>query len=169
MTDADLQERYRLLHGDPALARAEVARLAALPRPKVIVSACLLGVRCRYDGNDKANPAAVDRFAHGDVEIVPLCPEVLGQLGIPRPSVILDGERALTLDGHDVTTQMDAGAELANALADLANAERALLKEKSPSCGVRRIHGLSGLMSGIGKFAKRLRARGVELHSEEDK
>src|SRR5260370_16658478 len=86
---ADLHTRYKLLHGnDREAARAECARLKASGREVVIVSACLVGVRCRFDGKDKDDPAAVARLA-GDGEILPLCPEVLAQLGVPRPSITL--------------------------------------------------------------------------------
>jgi uncharacterized protein YbbK (DUF523 family) len=171
MMQADLAARYARLHGeDWDGARQEVEALKATGRPVAVVSACLLGVRCRYDGGDKAHPAAVARHA-ADAEILPLCPEVLARLGVPRPAIVLTDEgRARTADGRDVTTQLEAGATLAERLADLAGASRALLKERSPSCGCRRVHGApdGGLRAGEGRFAARLRARGLPLASEED-
>jgi uncharacterized protein YbbK (DUF523 family) len=165
-----LGARYRLLHGDDAeAARAEAERVRATGRPVVAVSACLLGVRCRHDGGDKASPEAVAR-ATAEAEPLPLCPEVLARFGIPRPAITLsdDGTRATDEHGRDVTARLEAGAVLADRLAELAGAGRALLKERSPSCGVHQVHGAHGLRPGEGRFAARLRARGLTLISEED-
>src|SRR5260370_33894792 len=90
---ADLHTRYKLLHGnDREAARAECARLKASGREVVIVSACLVGVRCRFDGKDKEDPAAVARLAAGG-EILALCPEVLAHVGVPRPAVTASSRR----------------------------------------------------------------------------
>ena len=102
----DLQRRYQLLHGaDTEAARAELERLRTAGKPVVIVSACLLGVRCRFDGQDKADAAAVARVADG-AELLPLCPEVLARLGVPRPAITLssDGKKATDARGRDVTS-----------------------------------------------------------------
>jgi uncharacterized protein YbbK (DUF523 family) len=166
---ADLHTRYRLLHGsDREAARAECARIKAAGRDVVIVSACLVGVRCRYDGKDKDNPAAVAKL--GDVEILPLCPEVLAQLGVPRPTINLspDGKLAYDAKGRDVTRELDAGVRLADLLATESGATRALLKERSPSCGVHRVHAAEGLREGEGKFTARLKKRSLPVVSEDD-
>lgn len=167
---SELHRRYQLLHGaDTEAARAELARIAASGRPVVVVSACLLGVRCRYDGHDKASPAAVARVA-GDDEILPLCPEVLARLGVPRPAITLsaDGKQATDARGRDVTRELEAGARLADRFAEAAGATRALLKERSPSCGVAQVHGHGpdGLREGEGRFTARLRKRGLPVVSE---
>jgi uncharacterized protein YbbK (DUF523 family) len=164
----DLQARYELLHGgDFEAARGELERLRATGRPVVAVSACLLGVRCRWDGGDRAAPEAVDRAA-GGAEILPVCPEVLARFGVPRPAVTLDGTRAFDDRGRDVTSQLEAGAVLAERLCELAGASRALLKERSPSCGSHRVHGPHGLIDGEGRFAARIRRRGLTIVSDED-
>jgi uncharacterized protein YbbK (DUF523 family) len=166
-----LQERYQRLHGDdPEAARVEAERLRASGRRVVAVSACLLGVRCRYDGGDKASPEAVARAA-GDDEILPVCPEVLARFGVPRPAVTLseDGARAFTADGRDVTAQLDAGAARAERLVELAGASSALLKERSPSCGSRTVYGPRGLQAGRGRFAARLGRLSLPIISEEDR
>jgi uncharacterized protein YbbK (DUF523 family) len=165
---ADLHQRYRLLHGETEAARAELRRIAASGKEVVIVSACLLGVRCRYDGQDKQNDAAVARTV-GDAEIVPLCPEVLARFGVPRPSITLsaNGKQATDAKGRDVTAELEAGARLADLFASEAGAARALLKERSPSCGVSRIHGPAGIQAGEGRFTARLRGRGLPIVSEE--
>ncbi len=165
----DLQRRYQLLHGaDTEAARAELERLRTAGKPVVIVSACLLGVRCRFDGQDKADAAAVARVAQG-AELLPLCPEVLARLGVPRPAITLsaDGKQATDARGRDVTAELEAGARLANRFAETAGASRALLKERSPSCGVHSVHdGEGGLRAGEGRFTARLRKRGLPVVSE---
>jgi uncharacterized protein YbbK (DUF523 family) len=170
MIVTDLVERYRLLHGDREAARAELKRLraeAGAGREVVVVSACLLGVRCRFDGADKRDDAAVARFA-GQAEILPLCPEVLAGFGVPRPAITLSADMARATDGRgrDVTAELAAGARLADRFAVEAGASRALLKEKSPSCGVRTVHGEIGLVPGEGRFTACLRARGLPVVSE---
>jgi len=167
----DLQQRYELIHGgDSEALRAELARLKASGKPVVIVSACLLGVRCRYDGKDKRDDAAVARATGADAEILPLCPEVLARLGVPRPSITLsaDGKLATDARGRDVTAELEAGVRLADVIAREAGAVRARLKERSPSCGVHQVHGRDGLVPGQGRFAARLAKRGLPIVSETD-
>ena len=165
---SELERRYRLLHGgDSEAARAELARLRAAGREVVLVSACLLGVRCRYDGGDKRDDAAVARVA-GGAEILPVCPEVLARFGVPRPAITLsaDGKLATDARGRDVTAELDAGVRLADLYATEAGAVRALLKERSPSCGVTEVHGPDGVRAGQGRFAARLAKRGLPIVSE---
>jgi uncharacterized protein YbbK (DUF523 family) len=166
---SDLQRRYQLLHGaDTEAARAELERLRTSGKTVVVVSACLLGVRCRFDGQDKADAAAVARVAGAD-EILPLCPEVLARLGVPRPAITLsaDGKQATDARGRDVTSELAAGARLADRFAETAGASRALLKERSPSCGVAQVHAVDGgLRDGEGRFTARLRKRGLPVVSE---
>jgi len=170
-TDDELQRRYELIHGgDTEALRGELARLKAGGRPVVLVSACLLGVRCRYDGHDKRDDAAVARFAGGDVDLLPVCPEVLARFGVPRPAITLsdDGRLATDARGRDVTAELEAGVRLADLIAREAGATRALLKERSPSCGVHEVHGKDGLRAGQGRFAARLAKRGLPIVSERD-
>jgi len=163
-----LAQLYARLHGDSVEEACAAAReVGASGRPAVVVSACLLGVRCRYDGGDKRDDAAVERAAAG-AQIVPLCPEVLARFGVPRPPIVLDGERALADGGRDVSAQLEAGAALADQLSELSGATRALLKQRSPSCGTRKVHTPNGLVDGEGRFARRLRRRGLDVRGEED-
>jgi uncharacterized protein YbbK (DUF523 family) len=167
--EPELERRYRLLHGgDSEAARAELARLRSDGRPVVAVSACLLGVRCRYDGNDKQNDEAVAREAGPDTIILPICPEVLARMGVPRPPITLsaDGKRAFDDRGRDVTDALDAGARLADLYVQQAGAVRALLKERSPSCGVNQVHGPSGLQTGQGRLSARLFRRNLPVVSD---
>jgi uncharacterized protein YbbK (DUF523 family) len=165
---ADLDVRYRLVHGEREAARAELKRLATSGKEVVVVSACMCGIRCRFDGRDKRMDEVVARVA-GEAEILPLCPEVLAGFGTPRPAITLssDGKKATDSRGHDVGQTLDAGARLADLFAQEAKATRALLKERSPSCGVKQVHGPDGVMEGEGRFAARLRKRGLTLVSDE--
>jgi uncharacterized protein YbbK (DUF523 family) len=164
-----LHQRYELIHGgDTEALRAELERIKQSGRPVVVVSACLLGVRCRFDGHDKRDDAAVARSVGPDVEILPLCPEVLAQFGVPRPAITLsaDGKHATDARGRDVTDKLEAGVRLADLLTRESGAVRALLKERSPSCGVHEVHGPDGVRAGEGRFAARLKKRGLPIVSE---
>lgn len=131
---------------------------------KILVSACLLGVFCRYDGKARLNEAvAALREKH---ELVPFCPEIYGGLPTPRdPAEILDG-RVVTSRGNDVTAQYEKGAQEAVRLAQMMGCELAILQDRSPSCGVGSVHnGLfdGGLVDGDGVAAGRLREAGIAV------
>jgi uncharacterized protein YbbK (DUF523 family) len=165
----ELHARYELIHGgDSEALRAELARLKASGKTVVVVSACLAGVRCRFDGRDKRDDAALARVDGTDVVLLPLCPEVLAQFGVPRPAITLshDGRDATDDHGRDVTAELEAGARLADLIAREAGATKALLKERSPSCGVTEVHGPNGVVAGQGRFALRLGKRGLPIVSE---
>lgn len=110
-----------------------------------MISACLLGIRCRYDGRSRGSPGII-RFA-SSANIIPFCPEQLGGLPTPRPPVkivggdgydVLSGHgRVINAEGTDVTGAFIKGAEESLNLARLSGARTALLKDKSPSCGLR--------------------------------
>ncbi len=137
----------------------------------VLVSACLLGRRCRYDGRhseDEALPREL--FAKGE-RAVPFCPEEEGRLGTPRPrawmrrsaAAVLDGTgRVVTEEGHDVTEEFLRGARRALEACRAHGIERAYLKERSPSCGVRNTHVDGELVQGPGLTAELLGREGVE-------
>ena len=152
-----------------------------MPSPsKIIVSACLTGRHCRYDGGACETPLirawlAANR-ADG-VEVIAVCPEELGGLSTPRPpaefrggdsSLIWEGGSSIVRKDNDadVTKAFMTGAELALGQAD--GAQIALLKEKSPSCGVRKVWLDGKLVAGRGVFAQRLQQEDVQLISEED-
>ncbi len=166
---ADLLQRYQLLHGESEAARAELARIKGAGKEVVVVSACLVGIACRHDGGHRKNETALAEL--GDVEVLPLCPEVLARFGVPRLTITLstDGKSAIDARGRDVTTELEAGVRLADLFADLGGAKRALLKERSPSCGVHKVHGPDGIRDGKGRFAARLGKRGLPIVSEETK
>lgn len=113
-------------------------------KTKIIVSACLLGENCKYNGgNNKCDDiiALAEKF-----EIIPICPECFGGLPIPRvPSEIRDG-RVYSKTGEDLTEAFLSGAEQTLYIAKEANAPCAVLKENSPSCGFGKIY--DGTFSG---------------------
>ena len=134
---------------------------------RLLVSACLLGCRCRYDGASKAHPLApalAERY-----ECVPVCPEQLGGLPTPRPPAERRGDRVVTAAGADVTEQYRRGAEEALRLCRLFGCRGAVLKERSPSCGGGQVYDgtFSGtLTAGDGVTAALLRENGVAVYGE---
>jgi uncharacterized protein YbbK (DUF523 family) len=116
----------------------------------VIVSACLAGLRCRYDGSKKACEAVMRLVAEG--KAIPVCPEQLGGLPTPRLPAEIRGGRVVRQDGVDVTAEFSRGAEEVLKLAKLAGATTAILKARSPSCGSGKIY--DGSFTGGLAFAK---------------
>ncbi len=139
-----------------------------MSRPTYLVSACLCGQACRYDGDAFDYPAL--RKLVEDGVALPYCPEHEGGLPIPRKPCEILGERVLTADGEDCTAQYLRGAEGALALCRQHGIAAAILKEGSPSCGVSRIRDGSHTgrkIPGMGITARLLRENGVALYTEE--
>ncbi|VFN06302.1 MAG: Uncharacterized conserved protein YbbK, DUF523 family [Candidatus Kentron sp. G] len=134
-----------------------------------IVSACLAGVKCRYDGEAKPCREVMELVERG--EAIPVCPEQLGGLTTPRtPAEKRDGG-VFTRDGKDVTGRFRRGAREALRIARLARCRQAILKARSPSCGSGEIYDgtFSGrLRKGNGVFAKMLEDDGVKVMTEEE-
>ena len=136
---------------------------------KILVSACLLGVCCRYDGQAKPHEGALSLL--GRHTLIPVCPEIYGGLATPRPAAERVGKRALTAQGGDVTAQYRRGAEETLRLGRLYGCEAALLKERRPSCGSGVIHNGrfdGGLTPGDGVTAALLRANGIAVYGESE-
>lgn len=136
--------------------------------PRYVVSACLAGERCRYDGGDNACDLVIRLVEEG--RAVPACPEVWGGLDTPRIPCERLGNRIINREGQDVTGQFKRGAALAMEFARKNGCTAAILKSRSPSCGFDRIYDGSfsrTLCSGDGVWAEMLRAEGVALFSEE--
>ena len=133
----------------------------------ILISACLLGCACRYDGKSKPHPLAQELARQGLA--VPVCPEQLGGLPTPRAPSERQGERVVSSLGADVTAQYRRGAEEALRLAELFGCGTAILKEKSPSCGSGLIHDggfAGGLVPGDGVTAEVLKAHGIRVLGE---
>jgi uncharacterized protein YbbK (DUF523 family) len=141
---------------------------------KILVSACLLGVNCRYDGGNSRDENAINRLKTD--ELIPVCPEEAGGLSTPRPPVeivggdgndVLDGKaKVMTVDGEDKTEEFLKGAQHALELAQSQGATCVILKAKSPSCGCGTIYdgSFSGtLISGDGVTTALLKRHGIEV------
>lgn len=105
---------------------------------KILVSACLLGESCKYDGTNNYNER-VAQLAE-KFELVPICPEYFGGLPIPRVPSEVRGGRVINKIGEDVTAQFKKGADDTLYIANEKNVCYAILKERSPSCGFRQIY-----------------------------
>lgn len=135
----------------------------------IIVSACLAGVQCRYNGQEFPIPEVVEMVKKG--QAIPVCPEVLGGLPIPRPKAEQRAGRILCENGQDVTHIYEAGAEKALQIARLLNCEKAILKSKSPTCGCGMIYDgtFSGkLIDGDGIFCTLLKKAKISVHTENE-
>lgn len=138
---------------------------------KLLVSACLLGVACRYDGASKGLSEDVLRALMARHTLVPVCPEQLGGLPTPRTPAERIEDRVMTKDGRDVTAEYRHGAEQALHLARLCGCKIALLKERSPSCGSGTIYDgtfTGGLTAGDGVTAALLRENGITVYGESE-
>ena len=138
-----------------------------------VISSCLLGIKCRYNGGTQLNSKIYNLFENGFA--TPICPEVLGGLPIPRlPAELTITDRnvkAVNINGADVTEQFTKGAEIALSIANLIGATKAILKSKSPSCGNCSIYSgnFSGeLIDGEGVTAKLFRENGIIVTNEHD-
>ena len=136
---------------------------------KILVSACLLGINCKYDGTNNKNEKVLEYIK--DKEVIPICPEIMGGLQTPRiPSERVE-DKVLSKEGIEVTSNFKKGAEETLYLAKLFNVKKALLKAKSPSCGKGIIY--DGSFShkktvGNGVTTELLIGNGIEVITEED-
>ena len=138
-------------------------------KEKLLISACLLGCRCKYDGGANTLPAETLAALREKYEMVPVCPETAGGLPVPRVPSERRGGRVVTREGKDVTAEYEKGARVALELAVRFGCRKALLKERSPSCGAGEIY--DGTFShtfvpGDGVAAETLREAGLELCGE---
>ena len=135
---------------------------------KILISACLVGDNCRYDGGNNKSPLIDKLLEH--FELVPFCPEVEGGLSIPRlKSEIRDG-RVLNEKGKDVTEVFLKGAELAYNICLYLSIQTVILKDGSPSCGSTRIYDgffQNRKIKGEGITAEYLRRKGLRVISED--
>ncbi|MCL6591396.1 MAG: DUF523 domain-containing protein [Firmicutes bacterium] len=143
----------------------------------IIVSACLLGVECRYDGTGRAVPKLLEILVGR--RVVPVCPETLGGLTIPRPPAEINGGAGaevlagtagvINREGRDCTAEFIRGAEAALEMVRRHQPKLVILKAKSPSCGVGAIYDGSfsnRLIPGDGVAAALLKKNGVKVYSE---
>ena len=135
----------------------------------ILVSACLLGENCKYNGGNNRSERVL-RYIAGH-EVIAVCPEMLGGLPCPRKPVEWVGGRVLTRDGDDCTEAFRLGVERALALIADKHVDLAILQSRSPTCGVKQIY--DGTFSGVkidgqGALARALAERGIPLMDAED-
>lgn len=139
----------------------------------ILISACLAGVNCKYSGDNNYNEKVANLLKRGDVILI--CPEQMGGLPTPRLGAEIvekDGKRYVYMkDGTDVTEQFERGANEVLEIAKKVNATKAILKSRSPSCGVDIIYDgtfTKTKIDGDGITAKLLRDNGIEVISSDD-
>lgn len=137
-------------------------------KPYILVSACLLGSKVRYDKKSKPNSQA--RLLFHYFNVIPICPEVDGGLPIPRPPSEIQAGKVINKLGEDVTAYYINGANITLQTAKKYNVVFAILKENSPSCGSTFIHNgkFDGqLIHGQGITARLLRENDIIVYSED--
>ena len=136
---------------------------------KIMVSACLLGENCKYDGGNNRNEALLEMIAGH--EVIPVCPEVLGGLSVPRtPAEIVNGE-VINRNGESVDEAFRKGADMALELAQREKPDLIILQSRSPSCGVKQIYDgtfTGTLIPGQGVFAELAQKAGFRVVDVED-
>ena len=136
----------------------------------ILVSACLLGVSCRYDGGTNGpHPDLLPLMEEHN--LIPICPEIMGGLPTPRQPAERRGELVATRDYRNVTEEYERGAEEALKLCHLYGCRYAILKERSPSCGTGRIYDgtFKGVLThGYGVTAELLASYGVTVLGESE-
>ena len=136
---------------------------------RLLISACLLGGACRYDGRSKPHPGAAELAKRH--QLIPVCPEQLGGLPTPRKPSERQGDHVRMADGTDVTAPYRRGAGETLRLCRAMGCEGAVLKERSPSCGSGRIYDgtfTGALTDGWGVAAELLRRSGVPVYGESE-
>jgi len=137
----------------------------------ILVSACLMGIDCKYNGGN--NKIEILNELLKDETLIPVCPEQLGGLKTPRnPSeiIMIDGnQHVVDKKGNDVTLQFIKGAEETLKIAKIYSIKKAILKSRSPSCGSKKVYDgtFSGnLVEGEGVTAAFLRSNNIKVFNE---
>ena len=136
---------------------------------KILISACLVGDKTKYDGKSNYNPKIKDLLEK--YELVPFCPEVEGGLKTPRNPSERVKDRVKMNNGKDVTKNFLSGAELAVNICLYLGIKIAILKENSPSCGTHKIYDgtfSNKLIDGMGVTAETLKRKGIKVISEDE-
>lgn len=136
---------------------------------RILVSACLLGENCKYNGGNNYNPAVAEFVK--DKEVLPICPEMMAGMGCPRiPIEIVDGV-LMDRDGNNVDAAMRKAVEQAMEMIRKEDIQCAVLQSRSPTCGVNQIYDGSftgKLIEGSGVLAQALKLVGYRVVDAED-
>ena len=133
-------------------------------KEKVLVSACLLGVDCKYNGGNNYDEEIFKKLEK--YELIPVCPEIFGGLSTPRKPSEIVGDKVINNEGLDVTNSFKRGAEETLELAKKLGVKKAILKAKSPSCGNGKIYDgtfTGTIIDGDGITTKLLKENGIEV------
>ena len=131
---------------------------------KKLISACLLGIECRYDGKSELN----EQLLKNADSFIPICPEQLAGLPTPRPPAEIKGDRVVSKEGVDLTSAYQKGAQEALKMAKLYHCKEAILKSHSPMCGCGEIYDGSfsnKLVKGDGILTQVLKKNGILVKS----
>ena len=132
----------------------------------IVCSACLVGMACKYNGkNNNVDERVVQLVKEG--KAVPVCPEVLGGLEVPRIPSEIKGDKVIMADGKDVTEAFEKGAQMALAITKAIKADTAILMPRSPSCGSDYIYDgqfCRRLIKGDGVFVRLLKNEGIKVY-----
>ena len=138
---------------------------------KALISKCMLGRPCRYDGKSKPLSDEILKKIREKYELIPFCPEAFS-LPTPRPPARFVGDRIIDINGVDKTEEFLAGANEALRICKKENIKMFIGKEKSPSCGVKKtsayVNGCECKCDAPGLTSKILKENGIELVSEWD-
>ncbi len=135
----------------------------------ILVSACLLGINCKYDGDNNYHESVKDYLK--DKQFVVICPEQLGGLPTPRIPSEITKDKVMNKEGIDVTNNFIKGANESLKIAKLYGCKEAILKEGSPSCGSNKIYDgtFTGIkIDGMGITASLLKKEGIRIMSEKE-
>ena len=138
---------------------------------KVLISACLLGDNVKYSGGNNLTPELITLLEKYNVDIVKVCPECFGGLPIPRVPSEIRENKVFSKDGRDITEEFLDGAEKTYEVVERKQADFAILKERSPSCGSSYIYdgSFSGkVIEGQGVTARKLNEENIIVFSEEN-
>ena len=140
-----------------------------MEKKKVLVSACLLGENCKYNGGNNFSPAVVEFVK--DKEVVPVCPEIMAGMGCPRTPIEIVNGVLMDRNGNNVDDAMRKAVELAMDWIRREDIHCAILQPRSPTCGVHQVYDgtFSGtLREGSGVFAQALKDAGYRVLDAED-
>ena len=143
--------------------------MVKIKRKIILCSACLLGIKCRYDGRSKPNEKVI-KLSKKEI-FIPVCPEQLGGLPTPREPAQQRGNKVITKSGKDVTQNFKKGAKQVLKLTKLLGIKKAILKQRSPSCGCGQIQDgtfSDKIIKGNGVTTSLLKRNGIKVISEED-
>ena len=135
----------------------------------ILVSACLAGIKCKWDGESNSDQKVIDLVKQG--KAIPVCPEQLGGLSTPRAPAEIKGDKVITISSNDVTKEFQNGAQETLKIALLTGCKKAILKSRSPSCGSKRIYDgtfTKTLIKGDGITTRLLKQNHIDVLTEED-